>query len=87
MKFFRLQKTPKFENNIPIPPITYDRNNVTAKEFREYIQYLSTNKINKTIQTPDRFVTEAERKEKSAFKRFINYLAENKINKTFITKD
>lgn len=87
MKIFKIRKTPKFQNNTPTPPITYDRNNVTAKEFREYIQYLSTNKINKTIQEPDRFVTEAERKEKNAFKKLVNYLAENKINKTFITKD
>lgn len=86
MKIFRIQKTPKVQNSIPTPPISYDRNNVTKKEFSEYIQYLATNKINKTIQEPDRFVTESERKGKNAFKEFVKYLAENKINKTFITK-
>ncbi len=71
-------------------PIVYDRNNVTAAEFKKYIHWLAENHINKTVQEPDRFVTEAERAilekkktELEEYRNFVRYLAENNINRTF----
>ncbi len=64
-------------------PIVYDRNNVTAAEFKKYISWLAENGINKTFQEPDRFVTVAERKSAQEYKNYVNYLAQNNINKTF----
>ena len=84
------QQTKTTVKNIPPCPITYDRNNVTSAEFKEYIHWLAENNINKTIQEPDRFVTEAERAilekkklELEKYRNFVKYLAENKINRTF----
>ena len=76
---------------IPLPPVVYDRNNVTAKEFREYIHWLAENNINKTVYEPDRFITETERKllekrkaELEEYRKFVRYLSENNINRIFI---
>jgi len=77
----RVQKT---EKSIPTCPITYNRKNVTAGEFKKYINWLAENNINKTFHEPDRFVTEAERKNMDEFKKQINYLAQNNIGTTFI---
>lgn len=94
LKIFRKlvepQEIKKIQKNIPPCPIIYDRNNVTAEEFKKYIHWLSENHINKTVIEPDRFVTEAERAiiekkklELEKYRNFIKYLAENKINRTF----
>ena len=64
-------------------PIVYDRNNVTAAEFKKYIHWLAENGINKTFKEPDRFVSEAERKSSQEYQNFVGYLAINNINKTF----
>ena len=74
----------KVEKSIPPCPITYNRNNVTAEEFKKYIKWLAENKINKTVHEPDRFITEAERNNMDEFKKLVKYLAENNINRTFI---
>ena len=72
------------------PKWLYDRSNVTAAEFKKYIHWLAENHINRTIQEPDRFVTEAERAtmekrklELEEYRNFARYLAENNINRTF----
>ena len=73
------------------PPIIYDRNNVTAEEFKQYVKFLAENKINKTFIEPDKFITSAEReklknkeKEIQKYRDFVHYLAENNINRTFL---
>ena len=71
------------ERTIPPCPIVYDRNNVTAQEFKEYVHYLAKNKINHTFIEPDRFITEAERQERNEFRKHLKYLSDNKINKMF----
>lgn len=88
--FTRQQNINKLEHNIPVPPIIYDRSNVTAEEFRKYIHYLAENKINKIVYEPDRFVTEAEREaakkkyeEVGRYREFVKNLAEAKTNYTF----
>ena len=87
LKIFRRlaehQQTKTTLKNIPPCPIIYDRNNVTASEFKKYIHWLAENHINRTVQEPDRFVTEAERAELEEYRNFVRYLAENNINKTF----
>ena len=91
--FLNLFNPPKVLNNqkiLPPCPIRYDRNNVTASEFRKYIHWLAENKINKVVIEPDRFVTEAERElsvkknlETEKFRKFVRYLSENNINMNF----
>ena len=71
-------------NEIPPCPINYDPNNVTRKEYRQFVQYLAKYGINRTFREPDRFVTEAERAERKAFSDRVRYLAQNGINTTFI---
>ena len=94
LKIFRRlaehQQTKTTLKNIPPCPIIYDRNNVTASEFKKYIHWLAENHINKTVHEPDRFVTEVERAilekkklELEEYRNFVRYLAENNINKTF----
>lgn len=94
LKIFRRlaeqQQTKATVKNIPPCPIIYDRNNVSAEEFKKYIHWLAENHINRTVHEPDRFVTEAERtileKKKSEleeYRNFVRYLAENNINRTF----
>ena len=94
LKIFRRlaepQQTKEIKNNIPPCPIIYDRNNVTATEFKKYIHWLAENHINKTVQEPDRFVTEAERAilekkktELEEYRKFVRYLAKNNINRIF----
>ena len=75
----------------PVPPIIYDRNNVTADEFKQYVKYLAENNINKTFWEPDKFITQAERKQKQIkeielqeYRDFVHYFAENNINRTFL---
>ena len=84
--FYNLFKSSvnKPKTNVPIPPITkYDPNNVTKKEFAEYVHYLAKHKINQTFIEPSKFVTEAERTEKQNFREYVHYLAKNKINRKF----
>ena len=50
------QQTKEIKKIIPPCPIVYDRNNVTAKEFKEYIKWLAENNINLTVQEPDKFI-------------------------------
>ena len=94
LKIFRRlakhQQTKTTTKNISPCPIIYDRNNVTATEFKKYIHWLAENHINRTVQEPDRFVTEAERAilekrklELEEYRNFVRYLAENNINRTF----
>lgn len=89
-RLFKHQQTNTTIKNIPPCPIIYDRNNVTAAEFKEYIHWLAENNINRTIQEPDRFVTESERAilgkkklELEEYRNFVRYLSENNINRTF----
>ena len=84
------QQTRATLKNIPPCPIIYDRNNVTAAEFKKYVHWLAENNINRTVQEPDKFVTEAERAvlekkklELEEYRNFVRYLAENNINRTF----
>ena len=84
------QQTKEIKKFITPCPIEYNRNNVTAAEFKKYIYWLAENRINRTVQEPDRFVTEAERvileKRKSEleeFRNFVRYLAKNSINRVF----
>ena len=88
---FKQKKIESVKNTIPQCPIIYDRNNVTAEEFRQYVQYLSKNKINKNFQEPDRFITQAEREaqnkhkaEIDEYRDFVHNLAVNNINRTFL---
>ena len=90
-KLIEPQQTKTTLKKIPTCPIIYDRNNVTAAEFKKYVHWLAENNINRTVQEPDRFVTEAERTalekrkaELDEFRKFVRYLAENNINRTFI---
>ncbi|MBQ2611437.1 hypothetical protein IJF81_03495 [bacterium] len=89
-RLFEHQQTKTSIKNTPPCPIIYDRNNVTAEEFRKYIHWLSENNINRTIQEPDRFVTKAERAilekkklELEEYRNFVKYLSKNSINRTF----
>ena len=84
------QQTKGLKKNISPCPIIYDRNNVTASEFKEYIHWLAENGINRTVHEPDRFVSETERAtlekrklELSEYRNYVRYLAENNINRTF----
>ena len=61
LKIFNTSIKPKTKNLVP--PIIYDRNNVTAEEYRQYVKYLAENKINRTFIEPDRFITQAEREQ------------------------
>ena len=92
MKIFKI-----FNSNIKpktqklLPPIIYDRNNVTAEEFRLYVKYLAENKINRTFIEPEKFITQAEREqlkkkeqELQKYRDFVRYLADNNINRTFL---
>lgn len=74
----------------PSPIVTYNPSNVTAEEFKAYINWLASNGINKTIIEPDRYVTKMERKllekqknEHLEFRKFLSFLSENNINRTF----
>ena len=92
MKIFKIFNTsikPKTKNLVP--PIIYDRNNVTEEEYRQYVKYLAENKINRTFIEPDRFITQAEREqlkkrnqELQEYRDFVHFLAENNINRTFL---
>ncbi|MBR1776836.1 hypothetical protein IJ750_07180 [bacterium] len=73
----------KIQKIIDSCPIAYNRNNVTSKEFKTFLNWLAKNNIQYTFHEPDKFITEAERKESEEFQKHINYLAENGINKTF----
>ena len=94
LKIFRKlvepQQSKSTIKNISPFPIVYDRNNVTAAEFKKYIHWLAENNINRTVREPDRFVTETERAilekkklELEEYRNFVRYLAENNINRTF----
>ena len=80
----------EIKKSIPPCPIVYDRNNVTAEEFKEYVHWLAKNNVNKTFYEPDKFITQAERRvlakresELEEYRKFIRNLAENNINRTF----
>ena len=73
----------KSEKSIPHCSITYDRNNITAEEFKRYINWLAENNINRTFYEPERFVSKAEKNTLDKFKKHIAYLAKNNIDKTF----
>ncbi len=75
---------PKLKKDVLSHLISYDPNNITGNEFKEFVQYLAKNKINKTFVEPKKFITEAERQELYEFREMVHYLAENKINRTFI---
>lgn len=64
--------------------IDYNPNNITENEYREFVHYLATNKINKTFVEPKKFITEAERQKLQDFRDMVHYLAENEINRIFI---
>ncbi len=81
-KIFSFLSTPVREQSKRISG--YDPNNVTRKEFREFVHYLAENKINRTFVEPEKYTTETERLELQKFRERINYLAKNKINHTFI---
>ncbi len=88
-KIFNSNIKPKTQNLIP--PIIYDRNNVTVDEFKQYVKYLAENKINRTFIEPDKFITQEEREllknkeqELQKYKDFVHYLAKNNINRTFL---
>lgn len=89
LKIFRSNIKPKPQKIVP--PIVYDRNNVTMEEFRQYVKYLAENNINRTFIEPDRFITQAEREqlkkrnqELQEYRDFVHFLAENNINRTFL---
>lgn len=88
-KIFNSQIKPQTQNLIP--PIIYDRNNVTINEFKQYVKYLAKNKINRTFIEPDKFITQEERellnkkkRELQKYRDFVHYLAKNNINRTFL---
>ena len=93
LKIFRRFAEPqqaKKVKRIPPCPIVYDRNNVTASEFKRYVHWLAENNVSRTFQEPDRFLTRAEREafdkkeaELNEYRKFVRYLAENNINRTF----
>ena len=89
-KLFQSEHVQEIRKNIPSCPMIYDRNNVTAEEFRKYVHWLAENHINKTFYEPDKFITQAEcealakrKAEFEKYRKFIGYLAENNINRTF----
>ena len=89
LNIFKPQIKPKKFN--PVSPVIYDRNNVTANEFKQYVRYLSENRINRSFREPDKFVTEDERKQQQLkekklkeYRDFVHYLAEHNINRTFL---
>lgn len=77
--------TSKLSKDVMSHLIDYNPNNITEKEFRDFVHYLATNKINKTFVEPKKFITESERQKLQDFRERVQYLAENKINKTFIS--
>ena len=97
MKIFKifnnlLKTQTKVQNHKKIPnhPIIYDRTNVTKEEFSQYVKYLAENNINKTFIEPDRFITQAEKKQQQIrekelqeYREFVHNLAKNNINRTF----
>ena len=74
----------KFKKDVISHLIDYNPNNITKEEFKEFVHYLSKNKIDKTFVEPEKFITETERQKLQEFRNMVHYLAENKINKTFI---
>lgn len=74
----------KFKKDVISHLIDYDPNNITKNEYKEFVHYLATNKINKTFVEPKKFITETERQELQEFRDMVHYLAENKINRIFI---
>ena len=88
LKIFTSIVSPKriiqVSNKVPPCPINYDPNNVTRKEYRQFVQYLAKYGINRTFREPDRFVTLEERAELERFRNKVRYLAKNGINQIFV---
>lgn len=88
-KIFQTKPIKNVEKTTSPCPIAYNRNNVTAEEFKKYVHWLASNKINKTFYEPDKFITQEERKaqkkqvELEEYKKFVQNLAKNNINRTF----
>lgn len=81
-KIFAFINKPAREQYRRVP--SYNPNDVTMEEFREFVQYLAKNNINRTFIEPKKFTTEAERQELQKFRDRIRYLAENNVNQVFI---
>ena len=89
-KIFQTKPIENVEKATSPCPVVYNRNNVTSEEFKKFVHWLATNKINKTFYEPDKFVTQAERKAQEKrqvkleeYRKFVQYLAKNNIDKTF----
>lgn len=87
-KIFSKIEKPKTVKTASVP--SYDSRNATIEEFRNYVQYLAKNNINRTFYEPERLVTEEERKlklkkeeELKPFREFVHNLAKNNVNRTF----
>lgn len=84
MKIKSVELPKSLEKSLKYNP-RLDTRLMTANEFKDYVKYLATNRINKCFNEPDKFITAEERQKTFNFKKMVKYLAENRINRTFFS--